>query len=248
MSSSVVTIRKYLEEATLHRHEYHQVVLPYVGSLELEVDGRAGLVRQGVGALIVTGSNHAFLAKGRNGFLVIDFHAGGRGSNQLASLFDTKVFFPIDPPIQGLLDYATAVLERNPAGGISEHWATLLVDSLAQDRPVLRSAATNALERSMRFMRRQASKPIRVKDIAAEAGLSATRFYDLFRKHYGQSPHAALTQYRVEAARWMLTQTNLSIAEIAVRTGHADQSAMTRRLREALGLTPAALRRSNRHS
>ena len=100
----------------------------------------------------------------------------------------------------------------------------------------------------MRFMRSHASKPIRVKDIAAEAGLSTTRLYDLFRRHYGQSPHATLTQYRVEAARWLLTETDLSIAEIAVRTGYADQSVMTCRLREALGLTPAALRRSIRSS
>lgn len=248
MNKSVVSIRKYLEESTLHRHEHHQIVLPYVGNLELEVDGRGGLVGHGVGALIVTGSNHAFFAKGSNAFLVIDLPDGGDGRNQLAALLDRKVFFPVDPSVQGLLDYATATLERNAAAAIPAQWATLLLDSLAQQRPMFCSAETNALRRAMRFMRSQASKPIRVKDIAAEAGLSTTRFYDLFRKHYGQSPHATLTQYRVEAARWLLTQTSLSIAEIAVRTGHADQSAMTRRLREALGLTPAALRRSVRPS
>jgi AraC-like DNA-binding protein len=245
MSGNVVTIRRYLEEATLHWHDHHQIVLPYAGNLELEVEGRGGRVEQGVGALMVTGQKHAFLARGSNGFLVIDLPDRSYG-DQLGKLFSKKVFFPIESPAQGLIDYATATLERNPASAIPEQWATLLIDSLAQDRPVFRSVATNSLRRAMRFMRSHADKPIRVKDIAAEAGLSITRLHDLFRKHYGQGPHATLTQYRVNAARRLLTETNLSIAEIAVRTGHADQSAMTRRLRQELGLTPAALRRSVR--
>jgi AraC-like DNA-binding protein len=243
MSSSVVTIRRYLAESTLHAHDYHQIVLPYVGNLELEAEGRGGLVKQGVGAFIVTGTSHAFLAKGTNGFLVIDLPRTC-GSNQLATSLDRQVFFPIDPPVQGLLDYATATLERNPSCAIPEQWASLVIDSLKPGHPVFRSAETNALGRATRFMRSHASRPIRVKDIAAEAGLSATRLHALFRRHYGQSPHAALTQYRVDVARRLLTHTDLPIAEIAVRTGHADQSALTRRLREALGSTPAALRRS----
>jgi len=247
MSSNVVTIRRYLAESTLHSHDYHQIVLPYVGNLELEADGRGGLVKQGVGAFIVMGTNHAFLARGTNGFLVFDLPRNG-DSNQLAAFFDRKVFFPIGPPVQGLLDYATATLERDASCAISEQWTTLLIDSLAPARPVFRSAETNALQRATRFMRSHASKPILVRDIAAEAGLSATRLHALFRQHYGQSPHAALTRYRVDLARWLLTRTNLPIAEIAARTGHADQSALTRRLRQALGSTPAALRKRTRAS
>jgi hypothetical protein len=91
--TAVVTIRRYLAESTLHRHDHHQIVLPYIGNLELEADGRGGRVKQGVGAFIVTGTNHAFLAKGTNGFLITDLPCAG-GSNQLAALFDRKVFFP----------------------------------------------------------------------------------------------------------------------------------------------------------
>ena len=34
MNYCFVGIRKYLAESTLHRHEYHQIVLPRVGNLE----------------------------------------------------------------------------------------------------------------------------------------------------------------------------------------------------------------------
>jgi AraC-like DNA-binding protein len=247
MSNNLISIRKYRAEATLHRHDHHQIVLPRVGNLELEVAGRGGRVEQGVGAFIVAGATHAFRAKGSNGFLVIDLPDRHFDSEQLAWSFDKSAFFPIEPRVQGLLDYASATLERNkPSGTILAYWMMLLMDGIAQGRPVIPSSEILALNRATVFMRIHASKPIRVTDVCGAAGLSVTRLYALFRKHYGQSPHAALLQFRVEAARQLLVRTNLSIAEVAVRTGHGDQSALTRRLRRALGVTPAALRRAAR--
>jgi AraC-like DNA-binding protein len=247
MSSNLISIRKYRAEATLHRHDHHQIVLPRVGNLELEVGGRGGRVEQGVGAFIVAGATHAFRAKGTNGFLVIDLPVRRFDSEQLAWSFDKSAFFPIEPPVQGLLDYASATLERTkPSWTILAYWMMLLMDGIAQGRHVIPSSEILALNRAMVFMRNHAAKPIRVTDVCSAAGLSVTRLYALFRKHYGQSPHATLMQLRVEAARQLLARTNLSIAEIAVRTGHGDQSALTRRLRLALGVTPAALRRAAR--
>ena len=247
MSSNLISIRKYRAEATLHRHNHHQIVLPRVGNLELEVGGRGGRVEQGVGAFIVAGATHAFRAKGANGFLVIDLPVRQFDSEQLAWSFDKSAFFQIEPPVQGLLDYASATLERTkPSGTILAYWMMLLMDGIARSRPVIPSSEILALNRAMAFIRFHAAKPIRVTDVCSAAGLSATRLHALFRKHYGQSPHATLVRLRVEAARQLLARTNLSIAEIAVRTGHGDQSALTRRLRLALGVTPAALRRAAR--
>jgi len=59
MNHCFVGIRKYLAESTLHRHEYHQIVLPRVGNLELEVEGQGGRVEHGVGAFIIAGARHA---------------------------------------------------------------------------------------------------------------------------------------------------------------------------------------------
>jgi AraC-like DNA-binding protein len=247
MNSNLVSIRNYRAEATLHRHDHHQIVLPHVGNLELEVAGRAGRVEQGVGAFIGAGATHAFLAKGTNGFLVIDLPVRHFNSDQFAQSFDNNAFFPVEPAAQGLLDYASATLEQTKLSGtILAYWMMLLLDGIAQGRPVIPSSEILALNRAMAFMRSYASQPIRVTDVSLAAGLSVTRLHALFRKHYGQSPHAALVHLRVEAARELLARTNLSIAEIAVRTGHGDQSALTRRLRLVLGATPAALRRAAR--
>jgi len=167
-------------------------------------------------------------------------------AERLTRCFGERAFFPITPSIQGLVDYAVATIEPvKPSNAILAHWTSLLTDSFEQAHTGgVPCTETLALNRAVAFMQRYACESIRVSDVAAAAGLSVTRFHKEFRKRYGQSPHAALMQLRVDAARRLLIGSNMSIADIAVRTGHADQSALTRRLRLALGVTPAALRRT----
>jgi AraC-like DNA-binding protein len=245
---SLVSIRSYLEESMLHQHDYHQIVLPHLGHLELEVAGHGGFVVNGTGAMIGAGAPHAFRAKGANSFLVVDLPLHVVAAERLTRYCDEKrAFFPITPSTQGLVDYAVATFGRaKPSRANLSRWSSLLTDSLEQDRSVEPCTETLALNRAMAFLRRHACESIRVTDVAAAAGLSVTRFHTTFRKRYGQSPHAALMQLRIDAARQLLIGSNLPIAEIAARTGHADQSALTRRLRLALGVTPAALRRTAR--
>jgi transcriptional regulator GlxA family with amidase domain len=88
--------------------------------------------------------------------------------------------------------------------------------------------------------------PITVADIAAACGLGPRRLHALFREQAGETPHMALTRLRLDQARGLLAHTDLPIAEIALRSGHADQSALTRRLRAVDRLTPAAFRRRAR--
>jgi AraC-like DNA-binding protein len=242
---SLVSIRSYLEESILHRHDYHQMVLPHLGRLELEVAGHGGLVMNGTGVMIDAGTTHAFCAKGANRFLVVDLPLHIPAAERLTRCFCERAFFPITQSTQGLVDYAVATMERaKPSNAILAHWTVLLADSFEQARTVGPCTETLALNQAMAFMQKHACESIRVSDVAAAAGLSVTRFHTEFRKRYGQSPHAALMQLRVDAARRLLIGSNMSIADIAVRTGHADQSALTRRLRLALGVTPAALRRT----
>jgi AraC family transcriptional regulator len=50
-------------------------------------------------------------------------------------------------------------------------------------------------------------------------------------------------QRRVELAKTLLTQDNLSMAEIALAAGFAHQSHMARHMRRVLGLPPRAMKR-----
>jgi AraC family transcriptional regulator len=55
-------------------------------------------------------------------------------------------------------------------------------------------------------------------------------------------PQAIVLGSRIEAAKHLLEQGSLSLGEVAYASGFADQSHLTRVLRQATGLTPARYR------
>jgi AraC family transcriptional regulator len=83
-----------------------------------------------------------------------------------------------------------------------------------------------------------------IAEIAQTCGVHPVHLARTFRRFFGCSPGAYLRRARVERAAGML-RGRLSLAEVALRAGFADQSHMTHAFRAHLGVTPAALRADN---
>ncbi len=79
-------------------------------------------------------------------------------------------------------------------------------------------------------------------DIAAVAGVSPSHLNLLFKQSMGTSVHKYVVRRRVERAVDLLRHTNEAVSDIALRTGFANQSHMSRCLRSAFGVTPRSLR------
>jgi AraC family transcriptional regulator len=80
-------------------------------------------------------------------------------------------------------------------------------------------------------------------DLARAVGIHPAYLSSAFRKHEGCTLSDYVRQLRVQAASRRLATTDLSLAEIALGTGFADQAHFSRTFRRAMGLTPAAYRR-----
>ncbi len=87
-------------------------------------------------------------------------------------------------------------------------------------------------------------KPVAMADLAARFGLSLRTFNRRFRDAVGESPLEHLQELRLDAARQLLQNTNLSIAEIAQRCGYQDTAWFARLFRRLYDVTP----RSYRHT
>ena len=79
-------------------------------------------------------------------------------------------------------------------------------------------------------------------DLASEAGLSRHYLIRAFRKQTGLTPHAYLTNRRVDAARTLL-RNGLPPADIALQCGFYDQSHLNRVFKARIGVTPGEFRR-----
>ena len=84
---------------------------------------------------------------------------------------------------------------------------------------------------------------ISLSQLALECGLSTRHFARAFQQSLGVPPHRYLLKRRVEHAKQLLERNTMSLLEIALACGFADQSHFTRVFRASIGLTPGAWRR-----
>ena len=92
------------------------------------------------------------------------------------------------------------------------------------------------------LMRDQLEDRVTIAALAASLGSSQRELEGLFKRQLGASPRTVYRRLRLVAARRYVEQTRLSVAEIAVRCGYDDPSAMTRAFTAEFGETPRNLR------
>jgi transcriptional regulator GlxA family with amidase domain len=100
-----------------------------------------------------------------------------------------------------------------------------------------------ALGRAIALMAAQIEQPPPVAAIARALGLSQRRLEMLFAERLATSPGRFFLDLRLDEARRMVTDTRLSMQEIALRTGFSGQTAFARAFRARFGATATALRR-----
>jgi transcriptional regulator GlxA family with amidase domain len=86
--------------------------------------------------------------------------------------------------------------------------------------------------------------PITLAGLATRANMSVRTFSRRFRDEVGTTPNRWLTSRRVDRARELLEESDLSIDAIAARTGFGTATSMRQHMNEALGVSPSAYRRT----
>jgi len=105
-----------------------------------------------------------------------------------------------------------------------------------------RSAADRVIA-SVEMLRRGWNQPHRLEELATAAGVSVTHYSAIFRRHTGFSPIDFLIRQRVQHACRLLDTTELSIAQVAERSGYDDPYYFTRCFRRVMGCSPRAYRK-----
>lgn len=98
------------------------------------------------------------------------------------------------------------------------------------------------LRRVTEFIEENLARDLTLTEIAEAIELSQYHFARAFKQTTGQTPIQYLMQRRVEAAKQLLWESELPIAEIALRTGFKNQSHFTTLFRKSTALTPRGYR------
>lgn len=78
-------------------------------------------------------------------------------------------------------------------------------------------------------------------DLAALVQMSPHHFARLFKQSTGFTPHQYVIRCRVERAKQLIIQGELTIAQVAYTVGFAHQSHLNRHFKRWLGVTPKTL-------
>jgi transcriptional regulator GlxA family with amidase domain len=97
--------------------------------------------------------------------------------------------------------------------------------------------------RCLSFMEQHLDEAISLETLVDLTGVSKTQLLDRFRRDHGLSPIKALTSMRMDHARGLLTQTDMTISQIANSAGYAELTAFTRAFTRQAGKSPSAYRR-----
>lgn len=100
------------------------------------------------------------------------------------------------------------------------------------------------MENTVLYIHEHYAEDLRVQTLAAREHLSDSRYRELFRQTFGQSPGEYITRLRIFHACDLLRSTNLPVSRIAESCGYADTLYFSRIFRKKMGISPLGYRKS----
>ena len=95
---------------------------------------------------------------------------------------------------------------------------------------------------AMRFININYAKYISVDDVAKYCSVSTSYLHKLFAKTQGTTPHDAIIERRIMAAKHLLMNTKLSLSEVAEKCGFRSQAYFSDCFRKRADSTPSQFR------
>ncbi len=246
-----------------HWHDCLMLLLPSIGVLDLRYETR----REGVWmsrdrfAVVPAGHAHETVAL-REGqahlALYVTDAAIRRVEAELGSLhrvrgrLDASALFPVTPEIRGLQalcredggdTLGKAAVRTRLAGALLIRCLAAMERGEALPTATRGGHAAALVEEAKSLVAKRLRDEIALDALADRLGVSRRHLTRVFREQVGLSIGAFQQARRLDAARELLTGTDLAVDEVAYRVGFDSGSALARALRRRDGLSPREIRR-----
>ena len=104
--------------------------------------------------------------------------------------------------------------------------------------------AGRLVNRALALMQENLDEPLSIPVLARRAGSTQKVLEAQMRRDLGAGPATVYRRFRLTLARKLVTDSDLSVAEIALRCGYQNPAAMTRAFRAEFNTTPRQLRQT----
>jgi len=118
----------------------------------------------------------------------------------------------------------------------------MAADAERPNDPLRARARGRVVEAAVALMRTHVEDPLPLPELARRLGVSLRDVETRFAAELGAGPRAVYKSLRLSTARRYVEQSAYPVAEIALRCGYRDASAMTRAFAAEFGVTPRDVR------
>jgi AraC family transcriptional regulator len=246
-----------------HRHSMHLVTMVTSGtSINQSIDGQLqrNLVGQNNAFILPAGSLHncnwhqdiefMFIGLDPDIFVQVGQELINPDRMELVPYFATVE----DPLIQGILLTLKDELETSGIANnlfLDQLKATLVTHLLRKYgvQKVQIATYTNGLpchklNHVLDYIQANLAENLHLEELGQEVGMSQFYFSRLFKQSLGITPHQYVIQQRVKQAKYLLQKGELSLADIALECGFANQGHLNRHFKLLIGATPKEIART----
>lgn len=250
-----------------HWHEALEICYVQCGSVKVSTAGQSQTFQKGEGFFL---NSNVLMAMTDGADCVLDshlFHPVFLGGH-FKSVFETKYLDPVihnrnldmlairgDTATQRQLLQKFLQLSRlqsrqdvelQTRNLISEIWLLLLEELKHTQLKATPSKNQDRILTMLAYIQENYAQKLTLQEIADASAISTRECLRCFQASIRQSPMEYLMEYRIQMAAKLLETTNLSVTEIAMRTGWGSSSYFTKMFRSFRGKTPNTHRKEYR--
>jgi AraC family transcriptional regulator, activator of mtrCDE len=119
---------------------------------------------------------------------------------------------------------------------------TLLCRTLHEAEKSVYSKPESGLDKVHEWLRSHPLDRSNIDELAKKAGISRKYFTTLFKRQYGLSPKNYQVSQRMNYAKYLLQESDISIKEIAMQLGYTDQYIFSKQFKNIIGKAPSLVR------
>ncbi|MGF1759364.1 AraC family transcriptional regulator [Photobacterium sagamiensis] len=253
--SEIVVLPELMEH---HNHGYNQVVIGLSGQTEFDIEGYGNLVYPGQGCLVTADSEHAFSGIGKNEILVLNLPVESFSFDQtlpsyanerMERLFEQSGYFHLDTQAQNLIKALTAEMMAHPDDLLLSKACTDTLMCILQRhfKPLASDRHVSRLNMDVidQYIIQHLIRKISITQLAGLVFLGESQFHLLFKEQTGITPHQYVLKKRLEMAKQLMEESQLSLAQVAQSCGFASQSSFTQSFSRLYGMPPARFKKEH---
>lgn len=128
---------------------------------------------------------------------------------------------------------------------LAELFLRIFNSSVTSDARSVGTVARRYLDFSMGYIKSNPHLSISVSELCNILGVSQPYLYKVFKESLNVSPKEYISACKVSEAKRLLSESSLSVSEVASAVGFFDALAFSRFFSKKTGLSPSAFRKSN---